>query len=69
MAFKGYTLLGGGFFNILHVHPANLGKISNLTSMFFSDGLVQPPTRMIHVDRQNPAFVHAGNTHHNFTLN
>ena len=35
--------LGGGFKHFLF-SPRTLGKISNLTCAYFSDGLVQPPT-------------------------
>ena len=34
--------------NIFYFHPY-LGKISNLTCAYFSDGLVQPPTRYIYI--------------------
>ena len=36
-------VLGGGNSNIFHFHPRKLGKISNLTYLYFSNGLVQPP--------------------------
>ena len=39
--------LGGGFNDFLF-SPRNLGKkISNLTCAYFSNGLVQPPTRFM----------------------
>ena len=36
--------LGGGNSNIFYFDPGSLGKSSNLTIIFFSDGL-KPPTR------------------------
>ena len=38
-----YLYLGGGFKDFLFL-PRSLGKWSNLTSAYFSGGLVQPPT-------------------------
>ena len=46
--YEGYNkpLLGGGNSNIFYVHPKNWGRfIPILTCAYFSDGLVQPPTR------------------------
>jgi len=39
--------LAGGFKHVLF-SPRTLGKWSNLTFAYFSDGLVQPPTRWSH---------------------
>ena len=38
------SLLGGGNSNIFYFHPETLGRWSQLTVAYFSDGLVQPPT-------------------------
>ena len=35
--------LGGGNSNMFFFHPGSLGKCSNLTVAYFSNGLVQPP--------------------------
>ena len=43
--------LGGGNSNILYFHPY-LGRWSNLTCAYFSNGLVQPPTRKIILPQQ-----------------
>ena len=36
--FGGFPSLGGGFSNIFYVHARSLGKISNLTFAYFSEG-------------------------------
>ena len=35
---------GGGFISFKRFSPRTLGRISNMTNIYFSDGLVQPPT-------------------------
>ena len=44
-SFKQHLLLGGGFKYVLF-SPRSLGKWSNLTYTYFSNGLVQPPTSL-----------------------
>ena len=39
-------VLGGGNSNIFYFHPEHLGKRSNLTCAYFSNGSVQPPTSL-----------------------
>ena len=40
------AVLDGGNSRIFYVHPYYLEKSSNLTDAYFSNGLVQPPTRI-----------------------
>ena len=48
--------LGGGNSNIFYVHPY-LGKISNLTSLFFRWVFVKPPTSNLFTGRIQPTYI------------